>query len=1076
MSLRTKLFLPLGLSVVLLASYVYGFWIPRLLGDADNDFQRSTERHLESVAEGLVPLILGNDLDAIYANLDALLRKNGDWWNIRLFDREGRSLYPIDDSLNAKSDKTEDLRTLVHEISYLGVKLGSVELQADFAQRLNDIRKRCLTLVYTFLAAMLLFFLFTGLLLDRVVRRPIKALADASERLVAGEFEMPLPKPDNGEVGTLLKSFANMREAIRTNSQRLLEGNKQLRREIAERSKVEKALRESERRFRIMADSSPMMLWVSGTDALCTFFNKRWLEFRGRTLEQEEGNGWAEGVHPEDFDRCLETYMSAFERREEFSMEYRLQRFDGEFRWIWDIGVPRFSSDGEFSGYIGSCIDVTERKLAEEAKVRSERIYRQMFEGSRAVKMLIDPETSELIDANPAAEHFYGYAAEDLKRMKISDINILPPEQIFSEMARAKALNKLHFFFKHRLASGEIRDVEVHSSPLDFGDKLILYSIIHDVTERKKAEESADRANRDWERTFNAISDMVMVLDDQYKIIRANKATADAYGMSEQELVGRLCFEIAHGENDPPAFCPHSLLLKDGKEHSIEAWEPRLGCTLDTRVSPVLDDSGAIIGAVHVARDVSERKRAERSISLMNFALDNVREAAFLVDENARFLYVNEEACRVLGYSRAELLTLGVPDIDPDLPLERWAAHWNDLKTYPSLTFETRHKARDGHTLPVEISANYFEYDGQGYNLGLVRDITERKQAEQDRLNHLRFFESMDRVNRAIQTTDDLEQMMRDALEAVFSIFDCDRAWLFYPCDPDAPSFRVPMEITKPEYPGAKIFNVDIPMPEDMAQNLREALESVGPVTYTAGTEKPINKVSADQFGVKSMMMVALYPKSGKPWAFGLHQCSYTRVWTQEDERLFQEIGRRLADALTSFLAYSSLQESEEKLSAAARIAHVGYWERDYSAESITLSEEACKIFGLPQNFRFPKLPEWHERWKILIHPDDRQKTTQAFADAMRGGPVYDIEYRVVWPNGDVRAVHSHGEVTRDESGRPRRVLGTMQDVTERKQQENEALSKELLALKDKTALQMAAAEELKQLKQASGKLAGEKA
>ncbi len=86
---------------------------------------------------------------------------------------------------------------------------------------------------------------------------------------------------------------------------------------------------------------------------------------------------------------------------------------------------------------------------------------------------------------------------------------------------------------------------------------------------------------------------------------------------------------------------------------------------------------------------------------------------------------------------------------------------------------------------------------------------------------------------------------MRDVLDAVLSIFDCDRAWLFYPCDPDEPSFRVPMEITKPEYPGAKILNVDLPMPQDMAQNLREALESVGPVTYTAGTEKPINKVSA---------------------------------------------------------------------------------------------------------------------------------------------------------------------------------------------------------------------------------------
>jgi len=153
--------------------------------------------------------------------------------------------------------------------------------------------------------------------------------------------------------------------------------------------------------------------------------------------------------------------------------------------------------------------------------------------------------------------------------------------------------------------------------------------------------------------------------------------------------------------------------------------------------------------------------------------------------------------------------------------------------------------------------------------------------------------------------------MMNDALETVLSIFDCDRTWLFYPCDPDAPSFRVPMEIAKPEYPGAKVLNVDVSIPPDMAQNLREALESAGPVTYIVGTERPINKVSTEQFGVKSMMMVALYPKLGKPWAFGLHQCSTSRIWTKEEIKLFKEISCRISDGLSSLLFLHDLQESE---------------------------------------------------------------------------------------------------------------------------------------------------------------------
>lgn len=202
----------------------------------------------------------------------------------------------------------------------------------------------------------------------------------------------------------------------------------------------------------------------------------------------------------------------------------------------------------------------------------------------------------------------------------------------------------------------------------------------------------------------------------------------------------------------------------------------------------------------------------------------------------------------------------------------------------------------------------------------------ERQQAEADRLAHLQFLENLDRVNLATQGANDLQQMMRDTLKTTLSIFACDRSWLFYPCDPEAPTFRVPMEITRPEYPGAGILDAEVPMPPDMALNLRETLESPGPVTYGFGTERPVNQVSREHFGVQSMMMVALYPKSGKPWLFGLHQCSSPRVWTAEEQRLFQEIGRRLADALTGLLSLRDLQESAEKYRRLVDTANEGIW------------------------------------------------------------------------------------------------------------------------------------------------------
>src|SRR5262245_15598283 len=132
------------------------------------------------------------------------------------------------------------------------------------------------------------------------------------------------------------------------------------------------ALSESELRFRSMADTAPVMIWMSGADKQCTFFNKGWLDFTGRTLEQELGNGWSAGFHPDDFDRCREGYVNSFNSRQEFTMEYRLRRNQGEYRWILCEGVPRFAPDGKFLGYIGCATDLTERKRT-ESELRRQR-------------------------------------------------------------------------------------------------------------------------------------------------------------------------------------------------------------------------------------------------------------------------------------------------------------------------------------------------------------------------------------------------------------------------------------------------------------------------------------------------------------------------------------------------------------------------------------------------------------------------------------------------------------------------------------------------------------------------------
>jgi PAS domain S-box-containing protein len=154
--------------------------------------------------------------------------------------------------------------------------------------------------------------------------------------------------------------------------------------DTTDRKSAEDTIRESEELFRLIADTAPVLIWMSDADKLCTYFNEPWLEFTGESLESQLGSGWANGVHPEDFKRCLRVYTEAFDRRERFSMEYRLRRQDGEYRWVLDNGVPRFDQSRSFAGYIGSCIDVTERKQAEEDLLSMTRRVIEAQEQERA--------------------------------------------------------------------------------------------------------------------------------------------------------------------------------------------------------------------------------------------------------------------------------------------------------------------------------------------------------------------------------------------------------------------------------------------------------------------------------------------------------------------------------------------------------------------------------------------------------------------------------------------------------------------------------------------------------------------
>jgi two-component system sensor kinase FixL len=259
--------------------------------------------------------------------------------------------------------------------------------------------------------------------------------------------------------------------------------------DVTAQKQAQDALRESEARFRTMANTAPVMIWMSGADKLCTFFNKGWLEFTGRPLEQELGNGWAEGVHREDFDRCFEVYVNSFDARQPFTMEYRLRRSDGEYRWVLDIGTPRFAADGTFLGYIGSCIDITERKQAQER-------FRLVVEASPNGIVLVNAQGLIAL-VNACVEKLFGYGREELIGQ---GVELLVPERFrdehpahradFHAAPAARAMGAGRELFARRKDGTEF-PVEIGISPIQSPEGTLVLSVIVDISARKLAEAEA---------------------------------------------------------------------------------------------------------------------------------------------------------------------------------------------------------------------------------------------------------------------------------------------------------------------------------------------------------------------------------------------------------------------------------------------------------------------------------------------------------------------------------------------------------------------------------------------------------
>ncbi|HBL22599.1 MAG TPA: hypothetical protein DDZ40_00590 [Deltaproteobacteria bacterium] len=382
--------------------------------------------------------------------------------------------------------------------------------------------------------------------------------------------------------------------------------------------------------------------------------------------------------------------------------------------------------------------DITGRKRVEEALRLAGAYNRSLIEASLDPLVTIDADGT-ITDVNLATEKVTGYTRDELTGTDFSNY--------FTEPQRARD------GYRRVFSEGSVQDYPLeilhrdgHSTPVlynaalyrdDTGKVIGAFAAARDITERKRAESRLIRATEEWERTFDAITDPIMIVDTDHRVMKANRAMADKLGVSPSSAEGLRCFEAMHCCHEPPPFCPHSRLLVDGQAGVAEVYDERLGGYFLVSVSPLYDPDGKLFGSVHYARDITERKRAEETVgqafaynrSLIEASLDPL----VTIDPEGKISDVNAATELVTGRSRIELIGTDFSDYFTE-PERARSGYRLVFKKGLVRDYELGIRHKDGHVTPVLYNASVYK-DKEGKVIGVfaaARDITERKTAQEE--------------------------------------------------------------------------------------------------------------------------------------------------------------------------------------------------------------------------------------------------------------------------------------------------------------------------------------------------------
>jgi PAS domain S-box-containing protein len=526
-------------------------------------------------------------------------------------------------------------------------------------------------------------------------------------------------------------------------------------------------LHQTEARLQTLINALPYPFFAKNAELLYTECNTAFCEFIGLNCEEIIGNTVYDVSTKDKADIYRKADLELLKHGGQQVYESVVKTSDGTDHDVIFHKAVFYDTDGKPAGMVGSIVDISElkrvekklqkhydnlEKLVEERNKKIKESEAKLLEAARIARIayweldlnsliftLNDP-IFYLLDTTAEKEGGYHLSAKDCMERYIhpDDIHLVQShiQAVLKETQKTSGKIELRALCRN----GQILHTahEYHVELDDHGKPLRAFGALLDITGRKEAEKSLMKAKRDFEIILEAAGDGIYGIDMEGRFTFINPTAARTIRWEREELIGQIPHDLLHhtkpnGEPHPFEECPVHKTLKDGQSHHIteDVFWRKDGTSFPVEyVSTPILEGGESKGAVVVFKDITERKLIERELNFMQFAVNQSAEEIFWISKEGQFLWVNEQACKKMGYSRDEFITMNVSDIDPDFPAEVWPSHWHELKQKGSMQFESRHQTRDGRILPMEVVTNFVEYDGMEYNFALVRDITKHKEYE----------------------------------------------------------------------------------------------------------------------------------------------------------------------------------------------------------------------------------------------------------------------------------------------------------------------------------------------------------